>query len=509
MLIHDYLFRAAEKFPEKEAIIFSNKRYTYKEVANLSLSISEWLRSQDLQPDFRAAILTDNPLDYVTTYFGILASDGIVVGLNTWTSHRTLELVVNDCGASILFINSKFLKYIDKIANSIPSVKMIVVAGLQAGTYKSAGFKRLEHSEVVSFSGQSDTKPAKAVPASIAQIIYTSGTTGKPKGVMLSHANLIANTKSIVKYLKLSSDDRAMAVLPFFYAYGNSILLTHISVGSTLVINWSFLYPNVILDEMLKNEVTGFYGTSATYAILLSRSAIREYQFPLLRYIAQSGSAMHNKLIRGLQKILPDKDIYIMYGQTEAAPRLSYLDPKDINRKIGSIGKAISGVVLQLLDKKGNPVQTGEVGEIVARGDNIMTGYWKKPNETATVLRPEGLRTGDLAKQDKEGYLYIVDRKDNMIKSGSHRIAPKEIEEIICEHESVHEAAVIGVKDEILGEAVKACVVLRPGSNCDIKDIIKHCRINLPAYKVPHLVEFYDNLPKTGTGKIKKLLLKF
>ena len=196
-----------------------------------------------------------------------------------------------------------------------------------------------------------------------------------------------------------------------------------------------------------------------------------------------------------------------MYGQTEAAARLSFLDPKEIYRKAGSIGKAIPGVTLQLLDKGGKAVQPDEIGEIVAQGDNIMLGYWGKPEETARVLRPEGLYTGDLAKMDEEGFFYIVGRKNEMIKSGSHRIAPKEIEEILLENDMIHEVAVIGVEDEILGEAIKACIVLKTEAACNVKDITLHCRRNLPAYKVPHHIEFYSELPKTASGKICKAKL--
>jgi acyl-CoA synthetase (AMP-forming)/AMP-acid ligase II len=197
-----------------------------------------------------------------------------------------------------------------------------------------------------------------------------------------------------------------------------------------------------------------------------------------------------------------------MYGQTEACARLSYLEPKELIRKMGSIGKAIPGVRLRLLDQKANPVKIGEMGEIVAQGENIMAGYWSEPDKTSLVLRKEGLWTGDLAKEDEEGYFYIVGRKNEMIKSGAHRIAPKEIEEITLEHEAVQEAAVFGVDDAILGESIKACIVLKEGFSCTKKEILLHCRKNLPAYKVPHYINFCTQLPKTLSGKVIKNQLK-
>jgi len=212
---------------------------------------------------------------------------------------------------------------------------------------------------------------------------------------------------------------------------------------------------------------------------------------------------MAPKLARSLREIFPGVEIFIMYGQTEASARLAFLPPDDLERKPGSIGKAIPGVTLQLLDKSGESVEIGEVGEIVAKGDNIMAGYWGRPEASKEVLTSHGLRTGDLARMDEDGYLYIVSRKSDMIKSGSHRIAPKEIEEILQEHEAVHEVAVIGVVDDILGQGIKACVVLKE-PDLPIKKLIIHCRKNLSAYKVPQHFEVLVELPKTATGKICK-----
>jgi acyl-CoA synthetase (AMP-forming)/AMP-acid ligase II len=356
-------------------------------------------------------------------------------------------------------------------------------------------------------SGNRNTLP-RSPATDLAQIVYTSGTTGDPKGVMLTHRNLVSNTHSTVQYLILTSQDSAMVVLPFFYSYGNSILLTHMAVGGKLVVNQSLLYPNVILDQMIAEQVTGFPGVPSTFALLLHRSGIRALSFPHLRYVTQAGGAMSPALARNLASVLTGASIYVMYGQTEAAPRLSYLDPSDLYRKPGSIGKAIPGVTLEVIAADGGAAMPGEVGELVATGENVMSGYWGKPAATAEVLRDGRLWTGDLATADDEGYLYLVGRKSEMLKSGAHRIAPKEIEEVLQEHDAVYEAAVVGVEDEILGEAIKACVVLKQGVVCPEKELLYHCRQILPVYKVPHVVEFRDELPKTESGKTKKSELK-
>jgi acyl-CoA synthetase (AMP-forming)/AMP-acid ligase II len=466
--------------------------------------VANWLTACRYPPGFRGGILTEDPFEYVSLYFGIQQAGGIVVGLNTQTAERSLLATLGDCGAVVVFAHSKFARYLDKVADRLPSLKYIV-CGDEAGLAAGSSTERASLTEVLlSGNVQPPSLPRPLRGSDIAQIIYTSGTTGTPKGAMLRHENLVANTESIINYLHLTAEDRGMAVLPFFYSYGNSVLLTHIATGACLVVNQNFVYPNVILDEMLRERVTGFAGVPSTFALLLHQSAVRNYSFPSLRYLTQAGAAMAPKLVQALMEVFPRVDIFVMYGQTEASPRLSYLPPGDLQRKPGSIGKAIPGVTLQLLDPAGRAVRLGEVGEIVAQGENIMAGYWGRPEESAIVLTRDGLRTGDLAWMDEERYLYIFSRKSDMIKSGSHRIAPKEIEGIIHEHEAVHEVAVIGVEDEILGKALKACVVLKAASGCTAREIIIHCRKNLPAFKVPHLVDFHSELPKTATGKICK-----
>lgn len=504
MLIHDYLIKSAERFPDKVAVIQKGKKMTYGEIFNASQSIASWLIKDNFHPGDRVAILMDDPVEYITSYFGILMAGGIVVALNTQTSVRSLRYQLNHCRITTVLTHFKFRKYFMELSGSIPNVKMVVFSGLQPGMNDNAAYQYVDLNDILTSKPDKTISLSDTSTSNIAQIIYTSGTTGEPNGVMLSHNNLASNTVSVVKYLKLTEKDRIMAVLPFFYSYGNSLLLTHFAVGGSIVVNQNFLYPNVILDEMVEEKVTGFSGVPSTFAILLNRSAIRNYKFSDLRYVTQAGGAMAPKFAQKLKEILPDTDIYIMYGQTEASARLSYLEPKELFRKTGSIGKAIPGVDLKVLNNSGNPVKVGEVGEIVAQGDNIMVGYWEQQEKTNQVLKNKRLWTGDLAKKDEEGFIYLVSRKSDIIKSGAHRIGPKEIEEVILECPAVHEVAVVGVNDEILGEAIKACIVLKDRNTFNKKDIRKYCRRNLPAYKCPQYVEFYKDLPKTSSGKIKK-----
>ncbi len=491
-LVHSFLEESTRTYPEKIVLVQGSERVSYQELSRRSTQICQWLLQQGLQPGERVALLTDQACEYVAAYFGIMMAGGIVVGLNTQTSEQSLRSVLLDSCCSIVLSHKKYSKY----ASIIEAQEAV------------------DHFEtdIPSLWEDNDTTGLITAPPidqeDIGQIIYTSGTTGTPKGVMLKHRNLVANTLSIIKNLKLTERDKIMTVLPFFYSYGNSVLLTHIAVGGSLVVNQSFMYPNVILDQMAAEEVTGFSGVPSSFAILLNRSAVREYSFPSLRYLSQAGAAMSPTLAADLSEVFPDVDIYIMYGQTEAAPRLSCLAPDKIVDKAGSIGTAIPGVSLEVCRPDGTLAGVGEVGEIVAAGDNIMAGYWQQPEETAKVLKDGRLWTGDLARMDEEGFLFIESRKSDMIKSGSHRIAPKEIENVIMELPSIHEVAVVGHPDEILGEKIIAFVVLKDGSVVSPKELSRHCRRNLPAFKVPHEIVYQEELPKNAAGKIQKTALK-
>ncbi len=504
MLVHELLVTSAVRNPGAELLVAGSRRVSYGELNGAAHAFATALAGGGLQPGERVAVLTDSPFDFIVSYFGTLLAGGVFVGMNTQTTGRSLGHLLCDCAPAVVLADLKYLHHLDGLAAGLPSVRLLVVAGGGAVT----GFHCCDFATLLNGRGGDPDRLPHVADTDLAQIIYTSGTTGSPKGVMLTHRNLVANTMATVRYLGLSARDRVMLVLPFFYSYGNSILLTHVAVGGALVVNQSLLYPNVILEQMAAEEVTGLSGVPSTFALLLHRSSIHSCSFPHLRYITQAGGAMSPALARKLASVLPRADIYVMYGQTEAAPRLSYLPPEDLYRKPGSIGKAIPGVTLEVMTDDGKVAGPGTVGELVATGENVMAGYWGQPEATAEVLREGKLWTGDLVKADDEGYLYVVGRKSEMIKSGAHRIAPKEIEEALHEHDAVYDVAVVGVEDELLGEAIKACVVLKQGAACQEMELLRHCRRILPSYKLPHVIEFHDELPKTDSGKTKKSVLK-
>jgi acyl-CoA synthetase (AMP-forming)/AMP-acid ligase II len=396
---------------------------------------------------------------------------------------------------------------VEKVLEECPSLRFVFHDGELGSAPDLAGLGFRFFAEIFEKEKGGAPKPLMGRD-DLAQIIYTSGTTAEPKGVMLTHRNLFANTESIIQYLELTHDDKVMVVLPFYYSYGNSLLLTHVACGGTLVIDNRFAYPEKVLERMKEEAVTGFSGVPSTFAILVHRAGLKNHELPALRYLTQAGGPMSPALARELKEALPNARIFIMYGQTEASARLSYLDPAELLTRTGSIGKAIPGVELTVKNEEGEEVGVGEVGEIIARGDNIMKGYWLNPALTEEAVREDGLHTGDLARRDEDGYLYIVSRKSDMIKSGAHRISPKEIEEVIMEDGRIHEVAVVGEPDPIMGETIKALVVAKPGQEVSTRDIGRICARHLPAYKVPKKVEFRENLPKTASGKLKRQALR-
>lgn len=502
MLVHQFLEVNAERFPYKDAAIHLGGRINYFQLEAAANRLANNLIENGIQPGDRVGIIIEPSINYIIAYFAILKAGAIVVGLNTQNTLRSCRNVLSDCEVSCLIISNKQAHYVKDLYPEISSLNLIICDGAYD---RFPANIRPRYWLDIQLNGNPSRPDVSRNYEDYAQIIYTSGTTGAPKGVVLSHKNLHANTISIVKYLGLNPDDRVMSILPFYYSYGNSLMLTHIFCGGSLVIDNRFTYPNVILDIMETERVTGFSGVPSTFAILMHKSNISNYKFKRLRYITQAGGPMTPALTQKVMEVMPLLKIFIMYGQTEASARLSYLEPNMLLEKIGSIGKAIPGVELTVKNEKGKVCKPGEIGEIVARGDNIMVGYWNQPESTKITLKEDGLHTRDLARTDEDGYLYIVSRASDMIKSGAHRISPKEIEEVLAEFPDIVESAVISIPDEILGDAIVAYIVVK--NEIDNKEFRKHLRLNLAPYKIPKDIIEIKSLPKTSSGKIKKYQL--
>ena len=317
-------------------------------------------------------------------------------------------------------------------------------------------------------------------------ILFTSGSTGVPKGVMLTHLNLRANTESILSYLKLTSSDSMLLVLPLYYCYGLSVLHTHLRVGASIFLNNNFILLGSVINNMIKYKCTGFAGVPSHFQMLLRKSqTFKDTTFPHLRYVTQAGGKLHEAFIEEFITAFPTVDFFVMYGQTEATARLAYLPPSLVKSKLGSIGKPIPGVTLNIVDKEGKLVEVGKVGEIVVKGDNIMKGYFNDLVGTSETLKDGWLYTGDLGMADKDGFVYLTARKKGILKVGGERISPKEIEEVIVSIPEVIDSTVVAIDDELLGEAIKAIVVVNEDANHDDlrEKILNLCKQKLASSK--------------------------
>jgi len=500
----------ASAAPAGIAVHHRGSDLTYQQLAREARSVAVWLNRHGISRGDRVALVAPNSFEFVAAYLGIQAAGGVVVALNPDTTARELTNTLGDCEPLAVIAAKAVEAPLARAAKDLPSIRLFVHLSADLSQQAWPAWE-IAAWEVVSVepADTPDCLPPEPELADIAQIIYTSGTTGRPKGVTLTHHNVAANCRSIVEYLSLSASDSVLVSLPFFYSYGNSLLFTHLAVGARLVLATDTVFWNRVLDLMQRERVTGFSGVPSTFAMLLHKSDFRSRTFPDLRYLTCAGGGLAPPVVERLQTVVPNVSLFLMYGQTEATARLSTLMPDEVEEKLGSIGRGIPGVQLSVLDDDGEPVSPGEVGEIVALGENLMSGYWNDPTGTARVIREEGLRTGDLARVDEDGYIFIVGRKSDIIKSGAYRINPKEIEEVILKLTGVAEVAVVGMPDEIQGESLTAFVVGSENEETiEEQAIFEHCREQLPRYKMIREVRFVESLPKTASGKVRRAELK-
>lgn len=501
-LVH-MLQGSVERFPEAEAVVHKQSRVTYKELWSQVMKVAHFLKSQGLKREDRVGLLIENCPEYIAVYYGVLAAGGTVVALNSQLKARTLVNTLKHSEARWLFAAGNH--------EELPRIAERFEGGLRIATIGPVRGKEMGEShtfeDIMAKEDSPMTMDQVDDPSKLAALIYTSGTTGNPKGVMLSHSNLKTNVDSIIAYLKLTEKDSIVNVLPFYYSYGNSILHTHLAVGAKLVLENSMVYLAKVLERMAKERVSGFSGVPSTFALILARTKLSDYDLSAVRYMTQAGGPMPPANVERFTRELPHVRFFVMYGQTEASARLSYLPAEKLTEKLGSCGIPIPGVKLEIRNSDFKELPPGETGEICAYGGNIMMGYWKDPENTAKVIRDGWLLTGDLAHKDEDGYIFIDGRASDMIKSGAHRISPQEIEEVIAEIDAVAEVGVTGMDDDVLGQVIKAVVVLKSDYDLDGMAIQKYCSENLAQYKIPKTVEIVTEMPKTASGKIQRHML--
>lgn len=480
----DYLFEASHA-QNKDVVAGNSEQISYADLFDKVNRIAHAL-SREVGEDQKIILVSENSVFFIAAYLGIIKSGNVCVPLNPSVTPAALTHIVNQCEANTGFFQNKYLeKFKHLFSRAFDETAVDSLPNPDAPFAASADFAENR----------------------LAEILFTSGSTALPKGVMLSHQNLMANTESIIEYLELTEDDRIEVVLPFYYCYGLSLLHTHLRAGGSMVLNNTFMMLNTVVEDLKKYECSGFAGVPSHYQILLRKSGwFRQMDFPRLRYVTQAGGKLPNAFIKEFAESFPEVKFFVMYGQTEATSRLSYLPPEMVMAKLGSIGKGIPGVKLEVVDSEGVPAPPGEVGELAARGKNVMSGYFQDEELTRQTIKNGKLYTGDLGTVDEDGFIYIVAREKEFLKVGGERISPKEIEEVIVSLPEVVDCSILGVPDDLLGEAIKALVVLN-GNSITSKDILDHCNRHLSSVKIPKYVEFIDKIPVSDTGKKVKAQL--
>ncbi|WP_409305197.1 long-chain-fatty-acid--CoA ligase [Peribacillus sp. SCS-155] len=506
--IPQLLQNTAEKFPENIAITFYGKKILYKELVYAANAFASALQNHGVQKGDRVAIMLPNCPQYVIAYYGVLTAGGIVTQVNPMSAEREIEYILNDSGAKTMVVLDGLYAKAKQVQTRAELDKLIVVSLLPS-----------EHDFAPDFTfdaflkeGSGQVTPVPIEPEhDVAVLQYTGGTTGRSKGAMLTHRNLVANVYQCYEFFKndiVDGQESFLTVIPLFHVFGMTAAMNF----SILTGGNSIMLPRFDVEEVLntiKNEQpTNFPGVPTMYVAITNHPKAEEYGIDSIRTCNSGSAPMPLELLREFER-KTGSQIVEGYGLSEAAP-VTHCNPTFAERKPGSVGIGYPSTEYKVVDiaTGTEEVPPGELGELIIKGPQVMKGYWNMPEETAATLRDGWLYTGDITRMDEDGYVYIVDRKKDLIIASGFNVYPRDVEEVIYEHPSVQEAVVIGVPDAYRGETVKAVIVLKAGKTATEEEIIQFCRANMAAYKSPTIVEFRDQLPKTSVGKILRRALR-
>ncbi len=494
--ISDMVIRQADAREDKPVIRFYERDISYRELERRSAAVAAGLGSLGVKKGDRVCILMENSPEYYFAYLGIIRLGAIAGPVNCWWQTKEIEYLFRDSGAVAVIFDFAYRTHVETIRGRAPALKHLIERG---GDGAFISFEEM--------TGKDTSPPTVEIAMDdVSTIVYTSGTTGNPKGVLLTHGNILTNSFQAGLLANIREDDVVMCFLPLFHVNGLVITGTApMCAGAQIVLRKGFS-AGEFWECVSKYRVTIFSGVPTVYQILLNTPASENADVSSLRYGVCGAAPMPVETIRKFEETF-NMIIIEGYGLTEATAGAT-ANPINGVRKIGSIGIPFAESEVRLFDDDDREVPGGEVGEIVIRGGNVMKGYFNKPEETEKTLRGGWLHTGDMAYADEDGYFFIVDRKKEMIIRGGENIYPKELEEIMYGHPKVQEVAVVGVKDEIYGEEVMACLVPRQGETIDSEEFRSWCRENMASYKVPKYVSIRQHLPKNILGKILKKELK-
>lgn len=479
----DYFFEHTSCL--EKPFLVGREEITYKELHKEILKLASWIRNE-IGTGKNIIILSVNNLFMLKAYLAIIKSENVCIPLDPRIEKDNFDYIAGLTEPSMIMLT-------DDIVRRLPIEDYRFVL--------PSTISEIDAVDETDFNFNTDSEEC-------AEIIFTSGSTGEPKGVMISHKNLIANTSSIVEYLELTSAERMLVVLPLYYCYGLSLLHTHLRVGGSIVFNNSFIFLGKVINDLTEYKCTGFAGIPSHFQILLRKSdTFKQTTFPDLKYVTQAGGKLATVFIDEFREAHPETKFIVMYGQTEATARLSWLPPELYKKRKGSMGKGMPGVTLKVVNEKGEKIKPGETGEVIAHGDNVMMGYFHDEEGTKKNLKDGWLYTGDLGTVDEDDYIYLTARSKEIIKVRGKRVSPKEIEAVILEIPGVIDCTIYSIDDEIEGESLKASIVVRKDYKDTLtgEDIKQHCSKHLALFKIPQVYDIEDNLTLSATGKkIKK-----
>ena len=501
-LLHDALLASAEMNPDATVAVTDGTSHSYGELLTASLRLAATLQERGVRRGDRVAIYMENSWPAAVGIYAALLAGGTVTVVNPQTKTDKLAYILADSEAYALVADAHLATQFLPALEGAPSVRAVLCPEPVAAA-----------AQVVSLGDAMASAPPQprapgVIPMDLAAIIYTSGSTGSPKGVMMTHQSMVFAAGSIAEYLGLEPADRILNVLPLAFDYVLYQLLMAVSVGAALVLERSFAFPVSVLRRAGDERVTVFPLVPTIAATVLSLKKRTDWVLPSVTRVTNTAAALPADFIPRLKDVFPRARIFAMYGLTECK-RVSYLEPDRLADKPTSVGKAIPGTEVFLLTPDGRPVPPGEPGILHVRGPHVMRGYWKQPELSAHMLKPGRLPgervlcTHDFFTMDADGDLYFVGRTDDIIKTRGEKVSPIEVENVLHRVPGVREAAVVGVPDEMLGEAIRAFVVLDEGARLTEQDIRKVCLRDLESYMVPRDVVFLDELPKTATAKIQ------
>lgn len=505
-LLQDTLLATASRYPDRTALIAGDVQMSYAEATHYACRLAHALRAHGVTRGDRVAIFMDNTWQCALSIYGVLLAGGVFVTVNAQTKTDKLAFILRDADARVLLSEPHFARVFGAVAEQMPTLQILCTP---ESNVLPAGVENLDD---ILANMPPTPPPQPAITLDLAALIYTSGTTGDPKGVMHSHQSLLFALDSINEYLGFSPDDRLFSALPLNFGYGLFQWLSAVRAGATLVLERSFTYPAQVFKRMHDEAVTSFASVPTVFAMMLAQDAKQALRFPSVRLITNAAAALPAEFIPGIRRLFPRASLYKMYGQTECI-RSAYLNPSLAEIKPESVGCAIPGTELLLLNESGLPVARGEIGSLYVRGPHVMLGYWNQPEKTAEVLVPGPLpgelllKSGDLFRQDTEGDFYFVARSDEIIKSRGEKVSPAEVENAIYSLPAVQDVVVIGIPDALLGEAVCAFVAAREGEELSVQQIKRICNERLENYMTPKHVLFLPALPRTANGKLSRKLI--